>query len=74
MMHRIEELNPEVKVFMLFGSRTRIDDSISNDIKAKRPEQFEICSIKNAGHHVFADRPDAFNKVVKEICQKVEES
>ncbi|CAB4033287.1 1-acylglycerol-3-phosphate O-acyltransferase ABHD5 [Paramuricea clavata] len=73
MMHRIEDLTPDVKVFMLFGSRTRIDDSISNDILTRRPEQFEICSIKNAGHHVFADRPDAFNEKVKEICQKVEE-
>ena len=72
MMHRIEDLNPKVKVFMIFGSRTRIDDSLSIDVKARRPEQFEICRIRNAGHHVFADRPDAFNQMVKEICQKVE--
>ena len=72
MMHRIEELSAAVKVFMLFGSRTRIDDTISNDIKSRRPEQFEICSIKNAGHHAFADRPEEFNRIVKEICHKVE--
>lgn len=72
MMHRIKELNQEVKVFMLFGSRTRIDASISNDIKEIQPQQFDIYCVKNASHHVFADRPNEFNNIIIEICQKVE--
>lgn len=71
MIHRIEHLDPQLKVSMLFGSRTRIDSNLE-EIQAKRPKQFFIYTIKNAGHYVFADRPDEFNKRVQEICESVD--
>lgn len=69
MIHRMDHLDPQIKVSLLFGSRTWLDSSVSAEMKARRPDQFNIYSIKNAGHHVFADRPDEFNKVVKGICE-----
>ena len=71
MMHRMDELSPQLKVSMLFGSRTWIDD-VFTEIQERRPDQFQVVTIKNAGHHVFADRPEEFNEVVKGIFMKVD--
>ena len=69
MIHRMKSINAEVKVAMLFGSNSWIDNSATEEIGEEHPEQFSVHTIR-AGHHVYADSPYQFNTIVKRIFEK----
>ena len=71
MIHRISELDKSVPMTMIHGAESWIDDSSSYETQDLRSGSYvDIKVIPEAGHHVYADQPDAFNKVVNKICKK----
>lgn len=74
MVHRIKDLNTQVKVAMLLGGDSWIQNRITSEkLKAERPDNFEVHIIRDAGHHVFADEPLQFNGLVKHLFNSVDE-
>lgn len=74
MVLRMKYLNPEVKVSMVFGSNSWIDNSIAAQIFAElRPDQFETNVIRDAGHHIYADQPEEFNELMVGKFERVDE-
>ena len=68
MIHRMKSINAKVKVAMLFGSNSWIDNSVTEEMGEECPEQFSVYTIR-AGHHVYADSPYQFNTIVKQIFE-----
>jgi pimeloyl-ACP methyl ester carboxylesterase len=73
MIHRMQYINAEVKVAMLFGSHSWIDNTVTEEMESERPEQFTVYTVDGAGHHVYADKPVRFNKIVKGIFETCDE-
>lgn len=50
-----------------------MDSSTGERIREARAESY-VCvhNIKRAGHHVHAEQPDEFNRVVNHICSTVD--
>lgn len=59
---------------MIHGSDSWMDDSTSYETKYLRSGSYvDVQVIQEAGHHVYADQPDAFNLMVDKICRKEDE-
>ena len=70
MIHRIGELDKNIPMTMIHGSESWIDCSPSYEIKNSRSGYVDVQVIVDAGHHVYADQPEAFNVAVNKICRK----
>lgn len=66
---RMDKLKPEVPITLLYGSRSWVDNSAGEVIKQSRSSSYvNVQVISGAGHHVYADKSDTFNKYVLEAC------
>ncbi|XP_029927463.1 1-acylglycerol-3-phosphate O-acyltransferase ABHD5 isoform X2 [Myripristis murdjan] len=73
MLQRIGLLQPEIPITIIYGSRSSIDGHSGNTIKAMRPSSHvEIIAIRGAGHYVYADQPDDFNRRVLQVCDQMD--
>ncbi|CAH0550800.1 unnamed protein product [Brassicogethes aeneus] len=69
MVKRIDKLEINVPITLIYGSRSWIDHSAANIIRDKRINSyFKSQVITGAGHHIHADKPEMFNQVVQEAC------
>ncbi|KAJ3637743.1 hypothetical protein MTP99_001178 [Tenebrio molitor] len=69
MVKRIDTMKKDIPITLLYGSRSWIDHSATDIIKNKRIDSyFKLQVITGAGHHVYADKPEAFNQIVLEAC------
>ncbi|XP_068189968.1 1-acylglycerol-3-phosphate O-acyltransferase ABHD5 isoform X2 [Antennarius striatus] len=66
MLERIGQIQEDIPISFMYGSRSCIDSQSGYDFKTNRPD-VEIRVIRGAGHYVFADQPDDFNQAVIEI-------
>lgn len=74
MIHRVKEIQQDIPMTVLFGSRSWMDTNSGYTIKYLRGKSYvDVQIIKGAGHHVYADRPAEFNQCVVEVCDKVEQ-
>ncbi|KAM9352877.1 1-acylglycerol-3-phosphate O-acyltransferase ABHD5 [Symphorus nematophorus] len=72
MLHRMDQLQPEIPITIIYGSRSSIDSNSGSAIKNMRPRSHvEIITIRGAGHYVYADQPEDFNHRVLQVCDKV---
>jgi abhydrolase domain-containing protein 5 len=70
MINRIHQMQTNVPISLIFGSRSWVDSTSGEVIKRHRPNSYvNSYIIEKAGHHVFADKPEEFNKIVTEICK-----
>lgn len=70
MLNRIHTLRKDVPLTLLYGSRSWVDNTSGEFIREKRPNSVvSIQVIAGAGHHVYADKPGAFNNYVIEACR-----
>ncbi|OAD53858.1 Abhydrolase domain-containing protein 4 [Eufriesea mexicana] len=68
-VRRMDKLNPEIPITLLYGSRSWIDNSSWETIKHTRISSYiNVQAINGAGHHVYADKSEIFNKYVLEAC------
>ena len=73
MIHRIGNVDGNIPITMIYGSRSWIDHNSGYQTRFLRSGSYvDVQLIKGAGHHVYADRPDAFNSVVEKICQSLD--
>ncbi|VVC26343.1 Alpha/beta hydrolase fold-1,Alpha/Beta hydrolase fold [Cinara cedri] len=71
MIKRLEYLDKRVPITFIYGKNTWMDKSVGEIVKKERANSFvHIETIPNAGHHVFADQFEEFNKIVDKICQE----
>ncbi|XP_071957716.1 (Lyso)-N-acylphosphatidylethanolamine lipase-like [Antedon mediterranea] len=72
MIQRITQLDKSVPITMLYGSKSWMDSEIGQVVKNLRNEsQVTIKIVQGAGHHVYADKPDSFNKIVQNVCKQI---
>ncbi|XP_068612513.1 1-acylglycerol-3-phosphate O-acyltransferase ABHD5 [Brachionichthys hirsutus] len=73
MLERMDQLQPDVPITVVYGSRSSVDSNSGSSIKTLRPNSHvEIITIRGAGHYVYADQPQDFNSRVLEVCDKVD--
>ncbi|XP_026107360.1 protein ABHD4-like isoform X1 [Carassius auratus] len=73
MVQRVHLLPPSMPVSMLYGERSWVESSTGNtvaQIRGKSPTSITL--IEDASHHVYADQPEEFNRVVESICNTVD--
>ncbi|KAI9583233.1 (Lyso)-N-acylphosphatidylethanolamine lipase isoform X1 [Glossina fuscipes] len=69
MIHRIKDVRQDIPITFIYGSRSWIDSSSGEKIKSQRNGSVvNIKIVSGAGHHVYADKPDVFNRYVNETC------
>ncbi|KAK2844066.1 hypothetical protein Q5P01_010725 [Channa striata] len=72
MLQRMDQLQPEISLTIIYGSRSNIDSNSGSTIKEMRPHSLvEIITIHGAGHYVYADQPEDFNHRVLQACDRV---
>lgn len=70
MINRIHEIRSDVPITLLYGSRSWVDSAGGDLIQKVRPNSFVRSHIINqAGHHIYADRAEEFNRLVVEACK-----
>ncbi|XP_076248079.1 pummelig isoform X2 [Calliopsis andreniformis] len=68
-VRRIDKMNPEIPITLLYGSRSWVDNSSWETLKQARSSSYiNVQAITGAGHHVYADKSEIFNKYVLEAC------
>lgn len=73
MLQRMDQLQPDIPITIIYGSRSSIDSNSGSTIKAMRPHSHvEIITIRGAGHYVYADQPEDFNNRVLQVFDKVD--
>ncbi|XP_013387924.1 protein ABHD4 [Lingula anatina] len=74
MIRRIHEMSPRVPLTMIYGSRSWVDSSTGYQVKYLRNDSHvDVQIIKGAGHHVYAEKPEEFNTLVRKLCKTVDE-
>ncbi|XP_032590509.1 (Lyso)-N-acylphosphatidylethanolamine lipase isoform X1 [Drosophila grimshawi] len=69
MINRIKDVRSDIPITFIYGSRSWIDSSSGEKIKSQRgTNMVDIKIVTGAGHHVYADKPDVFNRYVNETC------
>ncbi|XP_010882972.2 1-acylglycerol-3-phosphate O-acyltransferase ABHD5 isoform X2 [Esox lucius] len=69
MLRRIGLLHADTPITVIYGSRSSIDGNSGSAIREMRPNSHvEIIAVRGAGHYVFADQPDDFNRRVLRVC------
>ncbi|XP_022060806.1 (Lyso)-N-acylphosphatidylethanolamine lipase [Acanthochromis polyacanthus] len=72
MLERVDQLSPSIPVTMLYGAQSWVDSSSGNRVAEIRGQaNTRVLLINQASHHVYADQPEQFNKVVENICKTV---
>ncbi|KAM4604864.1 (Lyso)-N-acylphosphatidylethanolamine lipase [Polymixia lowei] len=73
MLQRVHQLPPTMPLTMLYGARSWVDSS-SGDIVAhiRNHKHTSVLLVNEASHHVYADQPEEFNRVVENICNSVD--
>ncbi|XP_036949629.1 1-acylglycerol-3-phosphate O-acyltransferase ABHD5-like [Acanthopagrus latus] len=71
MLERIDQVQGDIPISFIYGSRSSIDSDSGYAFKKTRPDA-EIRVIRGAGHYVFADQPEDFNQTVLQILARTE--
>ncbi|XP_019881709.1 (Lyso)-N-acylphosphatidylethanolamine lipase isoform X2 [Aethina tumida] len=69
MIDRIQDLDKNIPMTILYGEYSWIDKSSGAIIQDKRPTSYvDLKIVPGAGHHINADQPEIFNNLVVETC------
>ena len=70
MCDRIHNLSDEVPMTVIFGEDSWLDNSYGPRLKEKRPESaYTRVEYISAGHQLFSDNAEEFNRIVNEACE-----
>lgn len=70
MVNRMDSLRQDIPITLIYGSRSWVDNSAGEKIQEIRSatSYVNLIVIHGAGHHVYADRHDVFNKHINDAC------
>eukprot|EP00794_Sanderia_malayensis_P019225 gene19225-21152_t len=69
MIHRVKDIDPDVPMTLLYGSRSWVDSTTGYNVKYIRSKSnVDVQIIRGAGHHIYSDQPERFNWTVSNIC------
>lgn len=73
LIHRLlDNLDESVTLTFLYGSRSWIEKSPGEFLKGcMKPNRVSVSILQGSGHHVYADKFNEFNELVKEACNQV---
>ena len=72
MIHRIKDIDEQLPMTILYGSRSWVDSTTGYKIKYLRSKSFvDVQIIRGAGHHVYSDQPERFNWAVSDLCDRL---
>ncbi|XP_019955099.1 (Lyso)-N-acylphosphatidylethanolamine lipase [Paralichthys olivaceus] len=72
MLHRVDLLPPSMPLTMLYGESSWVDSSSGDRvIQIRNQANTKLLLINKASHHLYADQPEEFNRVVENICNSV---
>lgn len=72
MLHRVHMLPPTMPVTMLYGACSWVDSSSGDQVvHIRNHANTRVLLVNDASHHVYADQPEQFNRVVENICNSV---
>ncbi|XP_048108460.1 (Lyso)-N-acylphosphatidylethanolamine lipase-like isoform X2 [Alosa alosa] len=72
MLDRVHLLPAGLPVTLIYGARSWMDSKTGNEVAKRRPTSYtQTVVVKGASHHVYADQPEEFNRVVQSICDSV---
>ncbi|XP_071762559.1 (Lyso)-N-acylphosphatidylethanolamine lipase [Centroberyx gerrardi] len=73
MLQRVHQLPPSMPLTMLYGARSWVDSSSGDSVTHIRSQTHtRVLLVNDASHHVYADQPEEFNKVVENICNSID--
>jgi len=73
MISRMPQLNSSIAITFVYGSRSWVDKQPGVRVKHMRPHSpTNVQVVEGAGHHVYADKSDEFNALIKEIAQTID--
>ncbi|KHN75073.1 Abhydrolase domain-containing protein 4 [Toxocara canis] len=73
MIDRIAALSQDVPLTFIYGSKSWVDSGSGVEVQQQRPNAYvDVQVIRGAGHHVYADRTDAFNDVLRRITEMID--
>ena len=73
MIYRIGNIDRNVPITMIYGSRSWIESSSGRETQTRRSGSYvDVQVITGAGHHVYLDKPDKFNEIIENVCQAVD--
>ena len=74
MLERVgSELDSNIPMTILHGVRSWMDNRTGEKARESRPNSYtDVHYVRRAGHHVHAEQPQIFNKIVNEACAKVD--
>ena len=74
MIQRVSDLDPNIDLTFIYGSRSWIDRQPGIQIKHMLDDRnVQVHVIQGAGHHVYVDKLKVFNKLVNTACKEVDE-
>ncbi len=69
MIHRVKDIDQNIPMTILYGSRSWVDSTTGYNIKYIRSKSYvDVQIIRGAGHHIYSDQPERFNWTVSNIC------
>uniref|UniRef100_A0A0N5BTX1 AB hydrolase-1 domain-containing protein n=1 Tax=Strongyloides papillosus TaxID=174720 RepID=A0A0N5BTX1_STREA len=75
MIHRFGNLDPNVPVTFIYGSKSWIDPAPAYDIQCNRTNSYtDVVTIDHAGHHVYVDNVDDFNDTMIDILDIIDKN
>ncbi|XP_061588779.1 (Lyso)-N-acylphosphatidylethanolamine lipase isoform X2 [Cololabis saira] len=73
MLQRVHLLPSSMPVTMLYGARSWMSSSSGDRVAEIRNQAHtKVLLINDASHHVYADQPGEFNRVVENICKSAD--
>ncbi|VDK42009.1 unnamed protein product [Anisakis simplex] len=73
MIDRIAALSQEVPLTFVYGSKSWIDSASGIEVQQQRPNAYvDVQVIRGAGHHVYTDRAEAFNAVLRRTVEMID--
>ncbi|XP_027021009.2 (Lyso)-N-acylphosphatidylethanolamine lipase-like [Tachysurus fulvidraco] len=73
MLDRVHLLPPDLPVTLVYGGQSWMDSATGEQVARLRPNSYtHTVVVEGSPHHVYADKPQAFNAVVQSICDTVD--
>jgi pimeloyl-ACP methyl ester carboxylesterase len=75
MIKRFHELDNNLPVWFIFGENSWIKSIYGHkaaNVRSKNSPTY-VKVIENAGHHVYADKPNEFNEYLNSVLDKIDE-